>query len=103
MQVRCGELGEPRPSIHALQVKALGKMVKQERLQWVGVVEEILQIRSAFGPHYRVGVLALGQKQKLGLAAILHGRQGGLESPKRRFAPRLIAVKAKHHLGHDAK
>ena len=37
-------------------------MVKQERLQRVGVVEEILQIRFAFGPHYRIGVLAFGQK-----------------------------------------
>ena len=33
----------------------------------------------------------------------MHGGQGGLEGPKRRFATGIVPVKTKHYLRHDAK
>ena len=56
----------------------------------------MLKVFTAFIAHNGVGVLALGQKQKAGLAPVFHRRESRLQCAKRRFATGLVAVKAEH-------
>src|SRR5690606_40832942 len=82
-QQRAGAFGQARAAVEGVAVDVAAKLVEEELRQRRGLGQARIETGCSFLAHDRVRVLALGQEQEEGLAAVLHPRQHRLHRDRK--------------------
>ena len=98
------QFGQPRPAIHSGQVQLRFQLTKQQIIQTDRLTFNPLgKTLGALSTHNAVRVFTLGQKEKAGLATVLHIPQRGFQGTPCGPTTSVVAIKTEHHFRYHFK
>ena len=98
MHQRHGQFGESGAAINSFHVHLACKLCDQEIRQRHTGCQCLLEYLRSSIPHKGIGILTVGQKDKVNLTAFANLRQGRFECPPGSSSAGLIAVKTEEHI-----